>query len=339
MAPLRIGILGAARIADKFTDGLRGSKRAEVVAVASRSRNKADAFAAGHGIERAFGSYQELLEADGVDAVYVPLPNSLHADWTIAAARSGKHVLCEKPLALDEAEGRAMFDAARAGGVVLLEAYPFHFQPQTRELLRLLASGAIGELRTLQASFGYTQSTPADVRLKPELGGGALMDVGCYPVSLARLCFRRRPRSATAVARMGPTGVDRSLVGTLEFEGGGLAQISCSFDTAVHRCAVLAGSGGVVETEYQNHTDRSASSCLRLRTGTDWGAPFETLPVARENGFRLEAEAFADLIERRDHPAVELHRAASLDTLAALEALRESARSGGLPVMVKPDRS
>jgi predicted dehydrogenase len=200
---LRIGILGAAKIAGSFMVGAKASARAAVVAVASRDRGRAEAFARQHEIPRAYG-YADLLADREVDAVYIPLPNALHAEWSIAAARAGKHVLCEKPLAVDEAQARAMFAAADAHRVVLLEAFPYMFQPQTLEIEQQIASGAIGEVRTMFAAFGFTVADPANIRLDARLAGGALMDAGCYPVSFARQVFRARPTRITAIARSSP---------------------------------------------------------------------------------------------------------------------------------------
>jgi predicted dehydrogenase len=320
---LRIGILGAAKIAGSFMVGAKASSRAAVVAIASRDRGRADAFARHHGIPRAYG-YADLLADREVDAIYNPLPNSLHVEWSIAALRAGKHVLCEKPLAATEAEAQAMFAAADAHGVLLVEAFPYMFQPQTLEIERLIASGAIGEVRTMFAAFGFTMADPANIRLDAQLGGGALMDAGCYPVSLARQVFGTRPVRVTAIARW-HGGVDQTLATTLEYPGGGIAQISCSFATAVHRRAIIAGTGGVIDTDYHNHTDRVSAPSFRLKRGADWQADYETLPVPSKNGFRVELDAFADMIEREDRPAERARRAASLDNAWTLAAILDSA--------------
>ncbi|HEU4734131.1 MAG TPA: Gfo/Idh/MocA family oxidoreductase [Kofleriaceae bacterium] len=321
---LRIGILGAAKIAGSFMAGARASSRVEVVAIASRERARAEAFAREHGIARAC-SYDELIADPGIDAIYNPLPNSLHAEWSIAAARAGKHVLCEKPLAVSEAEAQAMFAAADAAGVVLLEAFPYMFQPQTLEIERLIAAGAIGEVRLMFGTFGFTIADPGNIRLERALGGGALMDAGCYPVSFVRQVFGVRPARVAAAARW-VGGVDQTLAATLEFPGGGIAQISCSFATAVHRRAIIAGSAGVIETDFHNHTDRVAQPGYRIKRGTDWLADFETVPVASENGFRVEIDAFADLIVREDRASERARRLASLDNAWTLAAILDSAR-------------
>jgi xylose dehydrogenase (NAD/NADP) len=322
---LRIGILGAAKIAGSFMVGAKASSRVEVVAIASRDRARGQAFAQAHGITRVC-SYDELIADRAIDAIYNPLPNSLHAAWSIAAARAGKHVLCEKPLATSEAEAQAMFAAAEASGVVLVEAFPYMFQPQTLELEQLIASGAIGTVRTMFAAFGFTIADAGNIRLDAALGGGALMDAGCYPVSFVRQVFGARPVRVAATARW-VGGVDQTLAATLEFPGGGIAQISCSFATAVHRRAIIAGSTGVIETDYNNHTDRAPAPSYRIKRSTDWQADFETIPVPSVNGFRVEIDAFAELLERDDRAAVAARRAASLDNAWTLAEILARARA------------
>lgn len=321
---LRMGILGAAKIAGSFMVGAKASSRVEVVAIASRDPARGEAFARTHGIARAC-TYDELIADRGIDAIYNPLPNSLHAAWSIAAARAGKHVLCEKPLATSEAEAQAMFAAADASGVVLVEAFPYMFQPQTLEIERLIASGAIGDVRTMFAAFGFTIADAGNIRLDATLGGGALMDAGCYPVSFVRQVFGCRPAHVTATARW-LDGVDQTLAATLEFPGGGIAQISCSFATAVHRRAIIAGSTGVIETDYHNHTDRAPAPSYRIKRTTDWQAELETVPVPVANGFRVEIDAFAELLAQGDRAAVLARRAASVDNAWTLAAMLESAR-------------
>jgi len=337
--PLRLGILGCARIAGTFCDhvvsGPSPSRRVRVVAVASRRTETAAAFAATHGIGRHHGSYEALLADREVAAVYIPLPNSLHAEWAIKAARAGKHVLCEKPLALNRAEAVAMFDAARRAGVMLLEAYPWWFQPSTRDLVGLLHGGAIGRPRYVHAAFGFTLANPTpNIRLMPELGGGALLDAGSYPLSLIRLVMGEAPVRVRAEATWAPTGVDIALAATLHFADGRRAQLECAMDVATHRRALIVGDAGVIETEYLNHTSPLAQgngwghlpNQLRVRRGTANSVPFETIPAATGSGFRFAAEAFARVVAARDVDAIERAAAASIDIAATLEALAASAR-------------
>lgn len=334
--PLRIGVLGCANIARQFIRDVKPSKAVRVVVVASRNPETAKAFAAEQGVARFHGSYEALLADTDVDAIYLPLPNSLHAEWAMAAARSGKHVLCEKPLALSASDARAMFAEAKKHGVMLLEGYPWWFQPQTRELQRLLQGGVIGDVRSVQASFGFNLGNqPTNIRMKPEMGGGALLDAGSYPLSLIRLVMGEAPANVSAQANWSGTGVDISLTATLSYANGRRAQLSCAMDTAYHRRATIMGSQGTIETEYLNHTgDGSARqhsylpSEMRVRRGTGNTVPFEPVAAARGSGFRFCAEAFAQALAGRDEAAFERAAQASQDIAATLEAIAISAREG-----------
>jgi D-xylose 1-dehydrogenase (NADP+, D-xylono-1,5-lactone-forming) len=326
-SPLRFGILGTARIARSFVQGLSASRRVIVRAVASRDADKARAFAKDLGIPQHFGSYEALLADPGIDAVYVPLPNSLHAEWSIAAVRAGKHVLCEKPLAATAGEARAMFDAARQHGVRLVEGYPYRAQPQTLKLRELLAGGVIGDVRLIQATFGFTLGAGDNIRLDPRLAGGALMDVGVYPVSLARMIAGARPARVHAIAHWAG-GVDRTLAATLQFTSGLLAQINCSFDTAPQRQALITGSKGVIETTYMNHTSSAQQAVLRLRVGTDKDAVDSLVQTSPVNGFLAEAESFERLVKAGPAEWSGSTPEESIDVMLTLEAILGSARSG-----------
>ena len=275
--PLRIGILGCANIAKQFARDVAPSPAVRIVAVASRNADTAAAFAAAHGIGRHHGSYEALLADAQVDIVYIPLPNSLHAEWAIKAAAAGKHVLCEKPLALGLDEARSMFDAAQHHGVMLLEAYPYYFQPQTGAMLALLHGGAIGAVRSVQASFGFMlANAQGNIRMSPELGGGALLDAGSYALSIIRLAMGCAPQRVHADASWADSGVDISMMGTLHYADGRRAQLACAMDAANHRGATIVGTQGTIETEYLNHTSSQAGghvwgylpSQLRVRRGT-----------------------------------------------------------------------
>lgn len=330
--PLRLGILGAANIAHGFADGVAGSEHVQITAVASRRLDTAATFASRHGIPRTHGSYEAMLADRELDAIYIPLPNSLHAPWTARALEAGFHVLCEKPLTLDLAEALPLFALARRRERVLLEAYPYRYQPQTLALKRLLDEGAIGEVRLIQAYFGF--SLPADqpnVRLDAALGGGATLDAGCYAVSLARLAAGRRPVSVLAQARWtaaDASGVDIALTGSVHYEGGAVAQIACAMDAAVNRQALVIGSAGLIECDYLNHTSPSRPGHLRVRHGVAADAAVQAIDYAQGNGFRFEAEHFARQVAlppaERDTQDARL----SLENMATLEALLRSAREG-----------
>jgi D-xylose 1-dehydrogenase (NADP+, D-xylono-1,5-lactone-forming) len=326
-SPLRFGILGTARIARSFVQGLSGSRRVIVSAVASRDADKARAFAQELEIARHFGSYEALLADPDIDAVYVPLPNSLHAEWSIAAVRAGKHVLCEKPLAANAAEARAMFAAARQHGVHLVEGYPYRAQPQTLKLRELLDGGIIGEVRLIQATFGFTLGAGGNIRLDPRLAGGALMDVGVYPVSLTRMIAGVRPTRVHAVARWAG-GVDRTLAATLQFASGMIAQINGSFDTSPNRQALIAGSKGVIETTYLNHSSSVQQAVLKLRVGTDKEAIDSLVQTSPVNGFLAEAESLERLVRAGPAEWSGATPEESIDNMLTLEAILGSARSG-----------
>lgn len=324
--PFRLGILSTARIAHGFVEALKDASGLSVAAVGSRSRGAADDFAARHDIPRAHASYEALLADRELDGVYIALPNSLHAPWAERAMRAGHHVLCEKPLTVTPDEAVALFATARETGRVLLEAYPYRYQPQTLLLQQLIAEGAIGAVQLVQSSFGFTTPPATDIRLNPELGGGALFDAGCYAVSFARLAVGRRPLKASAQARWHAHDVDLALSGTVHYEGGAMAQIGCTMDSAPHRRAVVIGRGGLIETDYLNHTSAASPGALRLRRGMTWDDP-QPLSYALGSGFRFEAERFARMV-REPMAGDDLDRRLSLDNAATIDALLRSAREG-----------
>ena len=325
---LRIGILGAASIARLFIDANRGSGKVAIRAIASRDAERGKKFADELGVAHTHGSYEALLADDTIDAVYNPLPNTLHAEWSIRAADAGKHVLCEKPLAMSAAQARSMFAAARRNGVHVVEGYPYRSQPQTLKLRELLASGAIGRVQTIQATFGIKLPDSPNIRWQAALGGGALMDAGSYPVSLVRLIAGERPKRVHATARWTESGVDQSLAGTLEFASGVLAQIACSFATARHRRCLIAGDEGTLSTTYFNDTGPGMPALLEIQRGIGWDAKRETIETESIKGFRAEADAFADLVARGAAHWTGATPDESVDIAATLAALAESARTG-----------
>jgi predicted dehydrogenase len=325
---VRIGILGAANIARLFVAGVRPSLKVAVTAVASRDAERAGKFAAETGIAQVHPSYEALLADPEIDAIYNPLPNNLHAEWSIRAANAGKHVLCEKPLATSAAEARAMFAAAARNGVQLAEAYPYRAQPQTLKLRKLLKENAIGRLQLIQASFGFPLTDASNIRLNPALAGGALMDAGCYPVSLVRTIAGERPKRVHALARWSESGVDRTLVASIEFSSGLLAQVSCSFATARHRHAFVAGDSGVIRTTYLNDTSAALPPVLEIRRGPGLDARQEFVETAATNGFLAEAEAFHDLVVHGRDRWEGASPEESIDIALTLEALAASARQG-----------
>jgi xylose dehydrogenase (NAD/NADP) len=326
--PLRIGILSTANIARAFVAGVRPSATVTVAAVASRNSTTAERFAREVEIPRSHGSYEALLADREIDAIYIPLPNSMHAEWSIKAVEAGKHVLCEKPLSVTAAEARAMFEAARKHGVHLVEGYPYRAQAQTLKLQELLAAGTLGKVQLIQASFGFTMNNDANIRLDAALGGGALMDAGSYPVSLVRTVAKERPSRVHAVAHWAGSGVDRTLAATIEFPSGLLAQISCSFATAVYRQALIAGADAVLQTTFFNHPSPAAPPVMYLRRGKGWDSPVEVLEVPATNGFLAEAESFSRLVKEGPSGWNGASPEESIDIALTLEAILRSARDG-----------
>lgn len=337
--PLRIGILSSANIAKQFVRDVLGSPSVKIEAIASRQLSKAKEFANQFGIARTMGSYVSMLTAPQLDAIYIPLPNSMHAEWAIKALEAGKHVLCEKPLALSLAEARSMFNAARANGVMLLESYPYWFQPQTGDLVKHLTArdgSGVGHIRSVQASFGFTVGNPeTNIRMKPELGGGALLDAGSYPLSLIRLVMGCAPQQVMAHANWATSGVDIAMMATLIYADGRRAQMSCAMDGATHRRATIVGSHGTIETEYLNHTSDTNQhhwnylpSQMRIRKGILNTISYEEMHSVTGSGFRFAAEAFARVVRENDTEAITKTTAASLDIAATLAAIKSSAQSG-----------
>jgi D-xylose 1-dehydrogenase (NADP+, D-xylono-1,5-lactone-forming) len=238
----RWGLLSTANINRLVLGGARLADRVEVVAVGSRDRARAEGFAREHSIPRAHGSYDALLADDGVDAVYIPLPNSLHHEWTLRALEAGKHVLCEKPYTRHAAEIDEAFDLAERNGLVLSEAFMWRHNPQTKRFVELLPE--IGELQTIRATFGFRLRGETNVRLIADLDGGALMDVGCYCVSGARL-LAGEPERVHGEQVTGPSGVDVRFTGTLRFAEDVVAELTCSF-THNHQGLEAIGSEGTL---------------------------------------------------------------------------------------------
>lgn len=239
---LRWGILGTARINRRLIPAIRQARRSELTAVASRTRERADAYAAEWNIPRAITGYQALLDDPAIDAVYIPLPNSEHVPWTLAAIAAGKHVLCEKPMALDPADVDRIHAAASTASVVVEEGYMYRHEPLTAKVLALVNGGALGNVRAIVSGFTFTLTNNSDVRLDPQLGGGSLWDIGCYPVTYARLLAGRDPKMVFGSAHWHASGVDEEFMGMLRFPGGTTATIYSGFRAALRTWLEVIGS-------------------------------------------------------------------------------------------------
>jgi len=245
MEPVRWGILSTARINHAVLEPARETETAEVIAVASRDQPRAEAYAQKYGITRAYGSYEALLADPDVEAVYVSLPNRLHGEWSIRALEAGKHVLCEKPFSRRPDEVERAFEIAGRARLVLMEAFMYRHHPQTRALAERIASGEIGQLRQLRSSFSFTLTDSTDVRLVPELDGGALMDLGCYCIGICRL-LAGEPEAVFGFQHVGPTGVDLRFGALLRFGEDAFAEFHCAFDLPEGATFEAIGSEGRV---------------------------------------------------------------------------------------------
>jgi D-xylose 1-dehydrogenase (NADP+, D-xylono-1,5-lactone-forming) len=318
MGLTRWGILSTARINEKVLAGAALSDEAEIVAVGSRDQANADEYAQEHGIPRAHGSYEALLADPEIDAVYISLPNGLHADWAMRSLEAGKHVLVEKPLSRRVADAEAVFGTAEAVDRFCMEAFMWRHNPQTRKLKELLDDGAIGELRLVRAAFSFSLTDLGNVRMRPELDGGSLMDVGCYCVSGVRL-LAGEPERVTAQQVVGPTGVDVRFVATLSFGGDVLAQIDSALDLPDRSELEAIGSDGSISVQDPWHSARPA---LRLRRGDGE----ELLEIEPENSYKLELENLGRAIRGEGHPL--LGREDAVGQARTIEALYRSAETG-----------
>jgi xylose dehydrogenase (NAD/NADP) len=312
---VRWGVLSTARINADVLRGLSGSASVHVVAVASRSLERAEAFASEWGLDRAFGSYEELLASPDVEAVYIPLPNGLHVEWTLAALEAGKHVLVEKAFSPRAAEVERCFSLAEEHGLVLSEAFMWRHNPQTLRLVESLPR--IGELRLIRATFSFPLvGRDDDVRWDPSLDGGALLDVGCYCVSGARL-FGGEPSDVGAAAVLTARGVDSRFAGVLRFPGDVIATFDSGFDLPARDELELVGSQGSLFVDDPWH-------CLTPRIELRRESGVETIEVERENSYRLEFEDVSAVIRGvRDEPR--LGRDDAVGQARTLEALLEAA--------------
>jgi D-xylose 1-dehydrogenase (NADP+, D-xylono-1,5-lactone-forming) len=319
-APLRLGILSTARINAAILAAAAAGDRVRVVAVASRSEARARRYAAENGVGSSHASYEALLADPDVDAVYISLPNSLHVDWTIRALEAGKHVLCEKPFDPDPVAVERAFDVAGGAGLVLMEAFMYRHHPQTAALLRLVRSGAIGRLRLIRSFLGFRLDDPSDVRMQPELGGGAFLDAGCYTVSVARL-LAGEPEAVAGEQVLGETGVDVAFAATLRFPDGVLAQVGASYLVPLRRELEVLGSEGSLRSRDPFRPNRDGALVLERDV-----EEVERVEPAADDPYRLQLENFADAVVGRDEPVV--GREETIAQARTLEALYRSAREG-----------
>jgi len=305
---IRWGVLGYAKIArESLIPALARSSNSEFRALGSRDAAKRAACAQAHPGARMHPGYEEVLRDPEVDAVYIPLPNSLHKEWTIRAAEHGKHVLCEKPLALNAAEAREMAAACAARGVLLMEAFMYRYTERTRKVLEVVRSGALGKIRFIHSSFRFLLANPASIKLQPALGGGSLYDVGVYPVNFAGLVAdalagrpaAARPEFVAATCVRAPGGVDDGFSALLRYPGGLIASLHSGLNTHRRVASEIVGTEGLLEIPDTFFDNPGALTLSR-------GGEAREIPVPESDRYRWEVEDFAAAILEKRPPLLGL---------------------------------
>jgi predicted dehydrogenase len=313
------GIVSTAAILEEMLPAFAESQAADLRAIASRDQARADAFAAEHGIPTAYGSYQALLADEGIECVYIALPNSLHGEWARAAIEAGKHVLCEKPLTPTAEEARSLFEFAEERGVVLMEAFMFRHHPKTMKLREILERGEIGEPRVVRMKFHFKTAEPAtDIRYDPELAGGALRDVGCYCVSMASYLAGSAPDTVAATARMSDSGIDEQFSATLAFGNDLLAVLDCGMYSPVDVGVEVLGTEGRATVAMPWYAHLEPLSIELEREG-------ETIriPTPGPNAYRLEIDNVS--VAARGEGTAEISAEETVRNLTTIERLLEAA--------------
>lgn len=324
MNTVRWGVLSTAKIGrEKVIPAMQEGRYCEMVALASRRRERAKAAAEALGIPKAFGAYEELLEDSEIDAVYIPLPNHLHVPWTLKALEAGKHVLCEKPLGLTAAEAEQVVEASREHpNLKVMEAFMYRYHPQWQHAKELVDKGAIGELRTIHTAFSYFNADPDNIRNRPEIGGGALMDIGCYGVSLSRFLFGREPERVVGEMETDPElGIDRLTSAILDFEGG-TATFTCATQLVRHQRVEIFGTEGRIEIEipFNAPPDRETRIWL-FANGSEEEITFEAA-----NQYTLQGDLFSRAV--LDDTAVPTPIEDAVENMKVIESIVRSADSG-----------
>jgi D-xylose 1-dehydrogenase (NADP+, D-xylono-1,5-lactone-forming) len=318
VAPVRLGLISTAPINAEILAAARESELADVVAVASRDSVRADVYAERHDIPRAYGEYRALLDDPDIDAVYVSLPNALHAEWSIRALEARKHVLCEKPFSRHPDEVERAFDAAARSGRLLTEGLVSRHHPQTDRVVELVETGAVGELRSLSATFSFSLADPDNTRMRPELGGGALMDVGCYCLSSMR-AVAGEPERVYAEQIVGPSGVDLRAIAVLRFPGDVLARLEVGLDLPFRHELEVVGSDGSLFLADPWH---AVAPAIELRRD----GQVERIHTGPANAFLRQLENLCRAIRGEAEPLLGL--ADALGQARALDALLRSALEG-----------
>jgi predicted dehydrogenase len=333
MHRLNWGVLGTGRMARTFANALPQAQSGRLVAVGSRDRAVAQKFAGEFDLRHAYGSYAELLANSDVQAVYICTPHPYHVEWVIRAAQAGKHVLCEKPLGLNVAEAMAAAEACRKHDVLLMEAFMYRCHPQTAKIVSLIRDGALGAVKLVQAFFGFYAAFDAQSRLwAKHLGGGGILDVGCYPVSMVRLIAGAstgdvfcNPVNVTGAAVLHrQTGVDSYAAGTLEFANGMIAQVASAISVPLENAVRIYGTRGWLHVPVPWSPSREGGTTKILLHQDNIQAPQEILVETQEGLFAFEIDAFTASLSRQERDVAQMSVADTLGNMAALDAWREA---------------
>jgi len=322
------GVLGVARIAvEKVIPAMQRGQWSRVEAIASRSLEKSREAAQKLGIPRAYGSYEELLADPDIEAVYNPLPNHLHVPWSVKAAQAGKHVLCEKPLSLNAGEIRSLLEARNRAGVLITEAYMVRSHPQWLAARDLVRSGRIGELRAAQGFFSYHNLDPKNIRNNAGMGGGGLLDIGCYPITTSRFIFEGEPRRVLGlIERDAVMGIDRLTSGLLDFPRGH-SGFTCSTQLVPYQRMHFFGTRGRVEVEIPFNAPPDRPCRIFVDDGSDlFGAGRETIEFPVTDQYTVQGDLFSQAARERRRPAFPLED--SILNMRVIDALFRSAESG-----------
>jgi len=319
-AAVKWGIISTADINRKVNPGAHASEKVDLMAVASRDLRRAEEYAREWEIDRAYGSYEALLEDADVEALYISLPNTLHCEWSIRAVEAGKHVLCEKPLALSVDEVDAIQAAAHKQGRIMQEAFMYRHHKQTLEVQELVKNGSLGTLKLVRGSFSFVLSHEGDIRLDPAMGGGSIWDVGCYPISYARTVIGENPLEVFGWQVTGPTGIDETFVGQMLFSNNVIAQFDCSFALPFHSFMEIVGSEATLNVPSPFKPTANPKIYL-TRDGKTEG-----FRIRGQELYLGEVEDMADAIQLGKEPRISLDD--SRANVHAIASLLESARTG-----------
>lgn len=331
------GLLSTARINERVIPAIRGSGRSELLGVASRGKEKARTYAKQWNIPRAYGTYEQMLADPAINVIYLSLPNHLHAEWAVKCAEAGKHILCEKPIAITTEDVARMAQAAEKNGVIIQEAAMMRFHPQTKYLRELVAKRVIGDIRLIRGVFAFTLDNPGDIRLDTNMGGGSLWDLGSYCVGFARTVLQAEPVEVSAYQVSGDTGVDMSFSAQMQFPTGILVQFFSSFQSFAHIEADFLGTEGRIfaDIPWANHIGASANVQVTRSGDAEETSTFsdgmeghttDTKAYENMNAYQCEVDSMVESVLHGTKPVISL--ADSWSNVATIVALHESARTG-----------